>query len=154
MDTLDHGKRWDVLRSRARLSILALANACGLACGDHLLDSDDADDEPETVPVCMILSGTLGYWENGDSNIVWDLANEQTGSVCSCMTLEQFESHELHATLNDRMLAECERLSGVIGFDWDECEQDHASGSWLGTTYRSMPGDYWAFLVPDDLDCE
>ena len=64
-----------MLGSRLRLSLLALALVSGFACGDHLLGIDD-DDEPETIPVCMILSGTVGYWENGDSNLVWDLAHD------------------------------------------------------------------------------
>lgn len=135
--------------------MLTLVLAGGLACGDHLLGLDeDMFDEPETLPVCMILSGTRGYWENGDSHIVWDLANENTGSVCTCMTPEQLESHEMHGELNDRMLIECQRLSALIGFDWDECEEDHATGHWLGATYRCTPNDYWSFLVPEDLDCE
>jgi hypothetical protein len=135
--------------------MLVLALAPVLACGDHLLDLDTSSlDEPDTFPVCMILSGTLGHWENGDSNIVWDLANEKAGAVCMCMTEEQYVSHELHGMLNDRMLPECERLSEQIGFDWDECEDDYSTGHWLGATYRCSPGEYWSFLVPEDLECE
>lgn len=71
-----------------------------------------------------------------------------------CMTPEQLESHELHDELNDRLLVECQRLSELLGFDWDECEDDYASGHWIGGTYRATPDSYWHFLVPDDLHCE
>lgn len=104
--------------------------------------------------MCMLLTGTLGYWDDGTQQIVWDDANEQTASICTCMTEEELESHEIHEALNDQMLLECQRLSALMGFDWDECIEDHASGQWMGTTYRAGPGDYWASFAPADLDCE
>jgi hypothetical protein len=140
---------------RGVVTLLSLTLVGGLACGDHLLelDEDFQADEPETLPVCLVLAGTtLGYWQNGDSSTVWDL--EQTAAVCTCMTPEQMESGELDGVLNDRMLVECERVSALRGFDWDECEEDHASGVWFQLTFDCSPGKYFNFLVPDDLVCE
>lgn len=125
-----------------------------LACGEHQLDLPDDDLEPASMPVCMLLVDTLGHWDEGESNIVWDVEAEQVGSVCTCMTEDELLSEALHDELNDRMLVECRRLSALIGFDWDECLEDYESGIWKGTTYRSQPDDYWSFLVPNDLRCE
>lgn len=41
--------------------------------------------------------------------------------------------------------------AALLGFDWDAYEEDHASGNWIGGTYRATPDSYWHFLVPDDL---
>jgi hypothetical protein len=140
---------------RSRLTVLTIALAGAMACGDHLLGVDEEfADEPETLPVCMLLSGTHGYWENGESNIVWDPERDHAGGVCMCMTEAEMVSGELDHELNDDMLVECERLSALLGYDWDECEEDYASGHWLGGTYRASADSFWHFLVPDDLHCE
>lgn len=135
-----------------RLTTLALALLAGLGCSDRLIEV--ADDEPETVPVCMVLAGTVGYWEDGSHMNVWDDVHEETFSICTCMTQEQLEARTFHDELNDQMLVECQRLSDLMGFDWDECIEDHAAGDWEGATFRATQDDYWAFLVPNDLDCE
>lgn len=142
--------------SRRQLALVfAVVN---IGCGDRLADLSEDELEPETVPVCMLLSGTLGHWEDGHSMIVWDPVLEQVGSICTCMTHERielptFEFRDGLDDLNDQMLVECERLSALIGFDWDECLEDYAAGTWRGVTYRAMPNDYWGYLVPDDLQC-
>lgn len=143
----------------ARRLVCVFALLAGFGCGDRLADLSEDELEPETVPVCMILAGTLGYWENGEARLVRDPAIDHTFAICECMTRERLElpTPEFRASLddlNDQMLVECERMSALMGFDWDECQQDYESGSWRGTTYNALPGDYWAPIVPPDLDCE
>jgi hypothetical protein len=139
---------------RHSVMMLALTLAGGLACGDRLVELDEELDALETQPVCMILTGTRGYWDNGDSHLISDPERGTAGGVCTCMTEAQLESRELFDELNDAMLVECERLSALLGFDWDECAENHASGHWLGGTYLASPGNFADFLVTDDLDCE
>lgn len=141
-----------------RLVSLALALA-SFGCGDRLADLSQDELEPETVPVCMLIAGTRGYWHDGTRGIVWDPEIAVTPAICECMTTERLElpAEEFWATLddlNDQMLAECERLSALRGFESDDCLEDYESGLWRHMTVRALPGDYWGFLVPPDLDCE
>lgn len=148
-----------MLAARRRVSVSAVALGVVLGCGERVADLPEDELEPETLPVCMLMAGTRGYWDDGKSGIVWDPALEQTPAICECMTQERLALpiqtfRDGLTELNDQMLAECNRLSDLRAFDWDDCLQDYESGYWRGSTARAMPGDYWAFIVPPDLHCE
>ena len=138
--------------TRARLLglVVALSLAAVAACGD---DDTTFAPEPESKPVCMLLMGTFGYWEDGGSHQVSDLERGHVASACMCMTEDEFDSRSLHDDLNDLLLDECERQSALFEFDWDECQERHDSGHWIGATYWAWQ-NRWDFLVRPDLVCE
>ena len=138
--------------TRARLLglVVALSLAAVAACGD---DDTTVVPEPESKPVCMLLMGTFGYWEDGGSHQVWDLEKGHMAAACMCMTEDEFDSRSLHDDLNDQLLDECERQSALYEFDWDECQERHDSGSWVPLTYWAWQ-NRWDFLVPPDLVCD
>jgi len=137
-------------RARSLGFVAALTLAAALACGD---DDTTVAPEPESKPACMLLFGTFGYWEDGGSHQVWDLEKGHVASACMCMTEDEFYSRSLHDDLNDLLLDECERQSALFEFDWDECQEQHDSGFWIGGTYWAWQNK-WAFLVPPQLHCE
>jgi len=137
-------------RARSLGFVAALTLAAALACGD---DDTTVAPEPESKPACMLLFGTFGYWEDGGSHQVWDLEKGHVASACMCMTEDEFYSRSLHDDLNDLLLDECERQSSLYEFDWDECQEQHDSGFWIGGTYWAWQ-NRWDFLVPPDLICE
>jgi hypothetical protein len=130
------------------LTIVTCAVTAG-ACSDRVAT---VDDEILTRPACMWIIGTDGHWSDGSLRVIYDESRGRAGTACLCLTEEEFESKTHHDQLNDLALVECERLASVHQFDWDECQQDHEAGAWLGDVFWAA--GFYANGLPSGFVCE
>lgn len=109
------------------------------------------DDEPVVMPACMILPAR-GYWNDGST---WTINNERgvVGTVCMCMTWEEFESQVHVDELNDRGLAECNHNATLHhDFDYTDCQESYDQGEW-----RKLVGfaiEDWEWTNQEGLTCD
>lgn len=125
-------------RHRQTLLLLTLAL---VACAERQAD-DDASDEPEAEPTCMILPAS-GHWEDGSSRTI---QNEwgTVGTVCMCLTEGERMSDDVRQELNDMAHVECERISTLVwDFDWTECQELYESGAWLNGVFIARDDTEW-----------
>lgn len=123
----------------------------GGACGDDLTEVPDEDGRE---PACMLLVGTDGHWDDGSVRVIFDeFDSGSVGVGCMCLTQEEFESQSRHDELAELVLAECERLSALHEFDWDECQEDYDNGVWLPLVYWGWEGSQFRYRVPPTLPC-
>lgn len=134
----------------AALALLAAALAGGACADDDTVPIDGEDLEP----ACMLLIDTEGHWDDGTHTVIYDAFVSEAGAVaCLCLREEEFHSKARRNELADLVLAECERLSALFEFDWDECQEDYDNGVWLPFVYWSGEGTPHAFQVPPSLPC-
>lgn len=114
--------RFKLLRGALATVFAVALNAAGCA--------NDTIELAEGRPACVLILGTYGYYPDGSRLLVSDDDRNMVGSVCTCMTDEEFEGAVYHDELNDDALELCHELSDRLGFAWDECRQNHESGLW------------------------
>ena len=131
-------------------AIIAFAIGVALGgCAERQVSIDD--DEPVVMPACMILPAR-GYWNDGST---WTITNEEdvTGSVCMCMTKDELINQVYVDELNQRGLAECNRMAKLHhDFDWTTCQEGYEQGEWIGLVAFAF-GD-WEWANHEGLTCD
>lgn len=142
-----------LLARGSRLAVLvSLAGVLAIgACGD---DETVVPEDDGREPACMLLINTEGHWDDGRSRAVLDeFDSGSVAAACVCLDEEEFDSESVREEMADLLLVECERLSGLFEFDWDECQEDHDNGVWLPFVYWAWKGSQFRYLVPSNLPC-
>ncbi|NVB37579.1 hypothetical protein G6O69_07025 [Pseudenhygromyxa sp. WMMC2535] len=142
-------------RSRRRKALLVGAASlvgAGVGCAQRQLEQDPSFADIHREPVCMVLVGTHGYWEDGTIDTINDDENGGSLSACMCMSEEEYEKGERDEALADLMLEVCLGYSSYRGYDWDDCEEDRYDGEWMYfINWWDDPDFDWAY---DGTSCE
>lgn len=140
----------------------ALAPSC--SCSDRVFG-----EEPEGLgePVCLWLIAPRGYRADGSSTPIHDLENQRTGTVCLCLTQEEYdglgdrservgfpEPGTLLEEYNELAYEECKRLSELEEDDFvdDECLDYYREGTWLKDIY--FASGEWDHGTPPGFTCD
>jgi len=149
---------------RFHLHLRALITAAGLGfasllggsctCSDRPVDDSP---EPRSSPACLWLITPRAYRADGSSTAILDDANDRNGTVCLCLTQEEYdalgdrldrvrfpEAGTILDEYNELAYDECKRLAALIeGAVDDECLDYYQNGTWLKDIYpaRSIYAD-------------
>ena len=117
-------------------------------------------------PACLWLISPDGFRADGSSSLIRDHELGRTGTVCLCLTEEEYaslgdrldrvgfpERGTLLEEYNELAYEECKRLSALDPDDFvdDECLDYYEAGEWLKDIYFSR--DEWDRGAPPGFTC-
>ena len=124
----------------------------GCSCSDRVVGEPP---QGYGEPACLWLISPRGYRADGSSKHIVDHQNDRVGTVCLCLTQEEYdglgdrldrvgfpEAGTLLEEYNELAYDECKRLSAIDERDFvdDECLDYYQAGEWLKDIYFARGG--------------
>lgn len=148
-------------------AVILAASAATLFGGSCSCPDRVVGDAPQGYgePACLWLISPVAHRADGSVKVILDHQNNRTGTVCLCITEEEYEAlgdrldrvrfpeeGTLLEEFNELGYDECKRLAALIeGAVDDECLEYYQTGTWLKDIY--FASGQWSNGTPPGFTC-